>query len=275
MDFLILYPSISWALVSFFVLLVRWFIRPRDRKRTEWMLAVTVVTIPAATIAWHFADFLSRLTPNKYDQFIYRFDTFLGQPSFLLGGLVHHSRLMFELAWVSYNLMPAMMAVTLGIYLWLRPQHDTIALAKTLLLNLFLAVPLYLIFPVCGPAFAFPGYPFERPDRLVPHPAAISAAPNGVPSVHTSTALLILWFLGEWWWGRVVGWAFLSLTIFATLGLGQHYFFDLLCAVPYAIAVYLLINSQPAILPMRSRLAEDGGGVSLLSPDRSGMKRTD
>jgi hypothetical protein len=28
------------------------------------------------------------------------------------------------------------------------------------------------------------------------------------------------------------------LTVLATLGSGEHYLFDLLCAVPYAIAVY-------------------------------------
>jgi membrane-associated phospholipid phosphatase len=59
--------------------------------------------------------------------------------------------------------------------------------------------------------------------------------PNGIPSVHASTALLVLWFLRRWWWGRISGVVFLILTIFATLGSGEHYLFDLFCALRYAI----------------------------------------
>jgi hypothetical protein len=44
----------------------------------------------------------------------------------------------------------------------------------------------------------------------------------------------------EWTWGRVFGIAFLALTALATMGSGQHYFFDLLCAVPYASAIAYL-----------------------------------
>jgi len=71
----------------------------------------------------------------------------------------------------------------------------------------------------------------------------ISAAPNGVPSVHTSTALLVLYFLRHWRFGMVAGSVFLGLTVLATLGSGQHYFFDLLCALPYS-ALILWLGSR-------------------------------
>jgi hypothetical protein len=38
----------------------------------------------------------------------------------------------------------------------------------------------------------------------------------------------------------VAGTAFLALTVLATLGSGQHYLFDLFCAVPYAGAIAFL-----------------------------------
>jgi membrane-associated phospholipid phosphatase len=66
---------------------------------------------------------------------------------------------------------------------------------------------------------------------------SITAAPNGVPSVHASTALLVLWFSRSWTPFFISGWIFLALTALATLGSGQHYLFDLFCAVPYAALV--------------------------------------
>src|SRR5207247_2117622 len=80
----------------------------------------------------------------------------------------------------------------------------------------------------------------DLPDNPTPHMIPIDAAPNGIPSVHMATALLIFWFLRRWWWGSLIGLVFILLTILATLGLGQHYLFDLICAIPYAALVYLL-----------------------------------
>ena len=105
--------------------------------------------------------------------------------------------------------------------------------------NFVAIVPLYLLFPVCGPGYAFPALP----GPLLAHPFLLHAAPNGVPSGHTSSALLILALLWPWKWARLFGFLFLGLTVFATLGSGQHYFFDLLCAVPYAAGVLYLTRS--------------------------------
>ena len=40
-------------------------------------------------------------------------------------------------------------------------------------------------------------------------------------------------FLWHWRLGKVIGIVFLVLTVVATLGSGEHYAFDLICAVPY------------------------------------------
>jgi membrane-associated phospholipid phosphatase len=89
---------------------------------------------------------------------------------------------------------------------------------------------------VCGPVFVFADFPAAQ-QRVPVHPIPVDAIPNGIPSVHVSTALLMLWFLREWPIGRAIGLIYLALTIGATLGIGQHYFFDLLCAVPYTFAI--------------------------------------
>jgi hypothetical protein len=127
-----------------------------------------------------------------------------------------------------------MMVFTCAVYMWLTSEAETAILASAFILDLFLSVPFYLAIRVCGPRFAFAGFPFHQLGNFTPHAIPIAAAPNGIPSVHMATALLVFWFLRRWWWGWLIGFAFTLLTILATLGLGEHYLFDLICAIPYA-----------------------------------------
>jgi len=126
-----------------------------------------------------------------------------------------------------------------------QPAHLS-AVREAAVSALIAAVPFYLLFPVCGPEFAFPHFPALPPAPMVPHMVAIAAAPDGVPSVHTSTALLILWFLWRWPWGRVAGLVYLALIVLATMGGGQHYLFDLICAIPYTAAILWVMHKLEA-----------------------------
>ena len=215
----------------------RWFLDPEDRKRSEWMLVVSALSAPAATLAERFAETLSVIRPQKYDEFIFRIDSLLGQPSYAIGKFAAHHPSVTILLSVVYGSLPIVMVWVFGIYLW-RRQTDCVRVIYTFGLNLFAAIPLYLLFPVCGPRFAFKGFPFAQPNVDIPHTIAVSAAPNGIPSVHTSTALLAVFLLWPWRLQWVLAVIFLILTLLSTLGSGQHYFFDLVCALPYAILVY-------------------------------------
>jgi hypothetical protein len=235
MNFLITYPAIALTLPLLLAVAARWSMVPGDRKRTEWLLVAAVLATPLGAFAEGIAIALSRLRPLKYDLYVYRIDQLFGEPSFVLGSLVYHHRALMILVSITYGILPV---VILGVFaLYLYSGGEALQVLYTFVVNMLAAVPLYLLFPVCGPAFAFTNFP-KRPGTLIAHPLAISAAPNGVPSVHTSSALLILWFVWPWKWARGPACAFLLLTMFATMGSGQHYFFDLLCAVPYAMAVY-------------------------------------
>lgn len=202
------------------------------------MLVAAALVVPvSATAEWITAS-LSTVRPLKYDQFVYCLDAYLYQPSFMLGRMVAASHGLTILVSVSYGLLPVMMLLVFGVYLWRRAE-DLGLVVVVFVLNLFLAIPLYLIFPVCGPAFAFSSFPNDE-QQIIPHLVEILAPPNGVPSVHTSSALLILWFLRKWKTGTLIGAVFLLLTALATLGSGQHYLFDLICAVPYAALIYMI-----------------------------------
>jgi hypothetical protein len=242
MNFTSIYPSVVVGLILLFGAAARWYLAPADRKHLKWLLVAVVLALPAEGIAEGTANALSRLRPLKLDEFVYRIDAVFGQPSFLLGRLVEHHKFLVILVSVTYGLLPMAMVAVFAIYLWYRTEAETLRVVWTFVLNLFAAVPIYLIFPVAGPRFAFAHFPDHVPSIVTPHLQRIAAAPNGIPSVHMSSALLVLWFLRSWRWGRYFGFTFLVLTMLATLGSGQHYFFDLLTAVPYAAAVYWLAN---------------------------------
>lgn len=244
MNFLISYPSVALTLPLALALALRWSLVPGDRKRTEWLLVGAALAVPLGAVAETIAYALSAVRPLKYDLYIYRIDQLFGQPSFFLGGLVYHHRALMILVSVTYGILPMVIFGVFAVYLY-RRNGDALQVVKAFIVNMMAAVPLYLLFPVCGPAFAFARFP-QLPGSVAAQPIAIHAAPNGVPSVHTSSALLILFFLWPWKWGRAFGFLFLALTVFATMGSGQHYCFDLLCAVPYAMAVYKVCGWSPA-----------------------------
>lgn len=240
LNFLISYPSVALAAVLIPAFALWWFISPSDRKRSEWLIVMTSFAIITGAVAEGIANALSRLRPLKYDLYVYRIDQIFSEPSFFLGKLVYHHRALMILVSIAYGILPMVLLAVFAVHLYL--CDDAMRVFKTFMANFLAIVPLYLLFPVCGPAFAFPKFP-ESPGVVFPHPIPIHAAPNGVPSGHTSGALLILYFLWPWKWGRVFGVIFLALTVFATLGSGQHYFFDLLCAVPYALVLVLLVRN--------------------------------
>jgi hypothetical protein len=216
-------------------------IRRNHDKRWDWMLAAGVLTLPLGVIVDMFIRFLSYLVPYKMDFYVYRFsEIFLGAPSFHIGRYLNHHLAAYLIIYFSYSILPCTVMAVFSFCLWKLGTDEARHIAIAFVLNLVLALPIYLMFPVCGPAYAFPGFPNQIPGPMVPHAALISAPPNGVPSVHFSTALLVLWFARRWKWGTILAGTHLALIALATLGLGEHYVLDLVIAVPYiALVIWL------------------------------------
>ncbi|HLY40037.1 MAG TPA: phosphatase PAP2 family protein [Terracidiphilus sp.] len=80
------------------------------------------------------------------------------------------------------------------------------------------------------------------PHLTAAHVILLNVPPNCFPSMHTVSALLVLYWLRHWKWGCVVGALHMLLTILATLGLGEHYTIDLLAAVPLCFLAQWLTN---------------------------------
>jgi len=221
-------------------ILLRWHFAPRDRERSEVLFASAVLPFVCSALCMCVIDWLAGALPVKYDYYLFRADGVLGfQPSFVMGRLFYHHPFVMVSAGLAYNLLPAALFSVFAVHLYRSELSETLRVARTLILNLVAAVPIYALLPACGPRNTFPrSFPDVTPHHIHPHPAVLAGPPNAFPSVHTSSALLIFWFLRKWPAGRVLGLAFLVLTIVATLGSGEHWFIDLLAAVPYTLLVY-------------------------------------
>lgn len=77
------------------------------------------------------------------------------------------------------------------------------------------------------------------------------AARNCMPSMHLTWALLF------WWYSR--GWVrklmafYVWVTVAATLGLGQHYWIDLIVAVPFTAAIVWIVRRMEDLWGLSSR----------------------
>jgi len=247
--------SLNYAIPIVLILIGGWKITKHPGvKRWELLLITSVVFLPFSLVIHLVLTNLSWIVPLKYDQYIFVIDEAFGSPSFYIG------RFFLQHPWVgtaseaAYDLMPSALWIVGAAYLWTQPVEDAVRFIWTNLLNCCLAVPLYVVLPVCGPRYAFSTFPSIIPAHVVPHPIVVMAPPNGVPSVHMSTALLILYFARRWRTGTVFGLVYLMLTIVSTLGWGEHYVFDLLVGIPFALLVGWLGTKQTVAREQQSSL---------------------
>jgi hypothetical protein len=88
---------------------------------------------------------------------------------------------------------------------------------------------------------------------------------NAMPSLHLACALLVWWNSRTWrLWGRALAGLFLALTALATMGLGEHYFIDLVVALPFTVAMTAATTTSVPMQLTERRLAVLGGGALTL-----------
>ena len=249
-------PSVVVGFVLILGVAVRWFAVPADARKTEYILLIAIFTLIVTPAAQGVANWLSGIRPMKMDLYAYVADGYLGQPAFVLGRIAAPQWWTKVLLNVGYGLLPIGVILTLSGHI-LRRSANVSWMVWAFVINLVAAPLFYLLLPVCGPRFAFPMFPLD-PGHVIPHMMRIDAAPNGIPSVHTSTTLLIVWFSR---WSRAelaAAVVYLLLMMGATLASGQHYAVDLLAAVPYTVGVLWLAKRVASRVRVPSRKAAHG-----------------
>jgi hypothetical protein len=214
------------------------------RGRTREVLAAALL-LPAFVVL---SDFLLPLTtrfhPRTHDAFLYAFEQSLGlMPCVWLSQALPHLPVLAGLCRVVYMTLP-LAFVALLVLMPRGPAAERLSPILGFVAVGAAGYVIYHLYPVVGPKDFF-GAAF--PDALPPVGAVLSRADqvvdtqalrNCVPSLHTAWALTAFWYarpLQRAW--RVAFGAVLALTVLATLGLGYHYFGDVVVAVPFSLAV--------------------------------------
>jgi hypothetical protein len=213
------------------------------------------ILIPAAAFAFFILASQSSLNlagllfPRTMDMYAYAFDGSLGfQPSFLLGQLFQASPAIDALGHLTYYGLPIAMALVYAGHLKRQVSAPLFIIEVFMAAGLF-GYFLYLAFPAAGPAYlvglSFPGSPLPlstlRQLRLQTIPLPWQISRNAMPSLHMTWALLV-WINCRRFaaWIRKLALLFVFITIFDTLGTGEHYLIDLVVAIPFAIAIQSL-----------------------------------
>ena len=199
-------------------------------------------------ISEYFADNLLHWTsanhPKVLDGYLFSFDSSLGiQIPFIMGQAFSTWPWLRLVGILFYIGLPIPIALIYAGQL-LRVREKAIPAMVAFLATGPVGVIFYNLFPALGPVHLFgldfPWHPLTMAQsaRFLAEPLAIAGPPNAIPSLHMAWVLLVWWYSrGLSWWERAIALLFLSFTVLATMGAGEHYFIDLIVAFPFALLI--------------------------------------
>lgn len=208
--------------------------RPTDDRRVKvflcslLVLAMALAIVPTLILA-------NRFNPLKYDLYLHAVDHALGFcPAQLFFALLKSSTLLAKITTALYQMLPAMMVAGYGWALYTNGQPNRLLLCYVISA---LCAVLYWIVPAAGPGFLL-GSELAKA-HVLPELALVplNYVANCIPSAHLSSAIAIWSFSRKHAIGRRASFAYIFVTAFATLALGEHYLIDLIVALPFAVFV--------------------------------------
>jgi len=245
-----------WLLVAVTIICCAlWIARhPQEQMAAKLIFTALGFALACAASSLYLA-WAALAVPLKYDSALLSLDAALHISSFAIARAVWHSTLLAAFCRAVYaSLELAIAACWIGLSLSGSARSARFIIA--ILAAFGGGCLLYLLVPACGPAYAFPGFPFVAAagKRSL---MRLDGYPNCVPSLHLAAAMLIFRFRDGGWIGRAWPWLFLPLTALATLSTGEHYAVDLILAVPFALACEMAAERRwkPALVAAAATLA--------------------
>ncbi len=243
--------------------------RGEERRRLLLMAVVPAVLFAGSD---YFASDLLQWTEKAqsrvFDLYLLSFDiSMYFQIPALTGQWFQHWRWLRSASLWCYVAIPVSIAFTYAGLLvrrspWAIPSMIAFLCAGPL------GIVFYNIFPAIGPAHLlgarFPWQPitFEEGPRLLLESLTNLAGPrNAMPSLHLAWVLLAWWYSrGLSFWERGIALVFLIFAGLATVGTGEHYFADLIVAIPFCL---FLQGASAVHQPWKNRwrLAATWGGL--------------
>ena len=185
--------------------------------------------------------------PKVLDLYLFSFDASLHvQLAFVLGQAFAMWPWFRAIAVALYIALPIPLAMVYAGQL-MRGHKNAYPAMVAFLVTGPIGILFYNLFPALGPGHIFmqdfPWYPMTtlQASHLFREPIAVKGVQNAIPSLHIAWVLLAWWYSrGLSVWERGIALTFLTFTIFATLGTGEHYFIDLVVAYPFSVMMQSL-----------------------------------
>jgi hypothetical protein len=258
---------------AFLMMGLRWlWSSGAERRRTYAVLAPAGALVLFVLSAQRALSLANLLYPKTYDLYLYVVDGSFGfQPSFLAGRALAASSVLRIAAVLTYVSLPFVMALVYALRLPKNAERPSWDIITLFLLAGIGGWALYNLVPATGPGYIFKGsfpwrtLPYSSLNQLLLEPIAVSLdiPRNAIPSLHMAWVILLYWnSKGLSRPVRIFLAFYTALTILSTMGTGEHYFVDLVAAVPFALFVQSLVSPdrKPAI---KRRAISAGSGVSM------------
>jgi hypothetical protein len=221
-----------------------------DRRLAGWTLGPAFLFVGSEWMASYLLDWTERAHPKVLDLYLYSFDASLHVQFPFVFGRWFAQYPMFGLGSFSiYIGLPIAIGLTYAGCL-MRDRGNALSALIALLIAGPVGILFYNLVPALGPAHiflqAFPWKPlsYAQASRLFLEPVAVDGPRNAFPSLHAAWAFLVFWYarnlsLGE----RVLAGVFVFFTLCATLGTGEHYFVDLIVAIPFSLMIIAIAEA--------------------------------
>ncbi|MGA8683027.1 MAG: phosphatase PAP2 family protein [Candidatus Sulfotelmatobacter sp.] len=229
------------------------------------LLAPSLVLVLFIFVSGNVLRLSGGLSPQTDDAWLYAFDGSLGfQPSFFMGRIMYNSIVLTRSAMLTYLSLPFAMAVVCAWQIPLAARKISWHMLTVLLLAGVAGFLLYNVVPGTGPIYAFGrdfpwnSLPYKDLSTFALDKISIPTGipRNAMPSLHMGWVTLLCWnSRGLPRALRVALVLYVSLTVVATLGGGQHYLVDLVVSLPFVLAVqsaasYALFDKSRRITAM-------------------------
>jgi hypothetical protein len=221
-----------------------------ERRLAGWTLGPAFLFVGSEWMASYLLDWTEKAHPKVLDLYLYSFDASMHvQFPFVFGRWFAQYPIFGLVSFFIYIGLPIAIGLTYAGCL-MRDRRN----APAALISLLIAGPVGILFynlvPALGPGHIFlRGFPwqplsYEQASRLFLERVAVAGPRNAFPSLHAAWAFLVFWYarnlsLGE----RVLAGVFVVFTLCATLGTGEHYFVDLIVAVPFALMIIAIAEA--------------------------------
>ncbi|HKM82895.1 MAG TPA: phosphatase PAP2 family protein [Candidatus Acidoferrum sp.] len=238
------------GLAGLILLTYRVIWREGERRRIAiYALGSALIFVGSEACTIPFLNWTSKAHPLVLDLYLYSFDASLRlQIPFLVGQFFEHSVGFMMVSFFVYWGLPIAIGMAFAGCLMSDRKSALPALVAMLIAGP-LGVICYNLYPALGPvhlfADRFPWHPLttEQARRLFLEPVALAGYRNAIPSLHATWMYLVCWYVRRLSVVERAGAAFfLFFTLCFTMGRGEHYFIDLIVALPFTVFVLALTN---------------------------------